>query len=68
FSTNALCASMNLLFFIELSFSRTRDHKWKIPALIDPAFGQQVSFFLLIVLRSRPTERSLCGAQARPVE
>jgi len=42
FSTNAICTSVNLLRFMELSFSRTRDHKWKIPAQNGPVFGQQV--------------------------
>jgi hypothetical protein len=33
---NAICASENFDFFMELSFSHHRDHNWKIPAQNGP--------------------------------
>lgn len=36
FNTKAICASENFDAFMELSFSPSRDHKWKIPAKNGP--------------------------------
>jgi hypothetical protein len=40
---NAICASENFDFFMELSFSRHRDHNWKIPAQNGPKNRRHVS-------------------------
>lgn len=43
---NAICASEDFDFFMEPSFSRRRDHKWKIPDQSGPNIGRHVKIIL----------------------
>jgi hypothetical protein len=47
FRTNDICASENFDAFMEISFSRARDHKWKIPAQNGPILREQINYFLI---------------------
>ncbi|WP_220792625.1 hypothetical protein, partial [Gluconacetobacter diazotrophicus] len=46
---NAICASEDFDFFMEPSFSRRRDHKWKIPDQSGPNIGRHVK-----IIRKHP--------------
>jgi hypothetical protein len=65
FNTKAICASVNFDVFMELSLSRSRDHKWKIPVPIGPIFWEHVWFrgLTLVVTRAGPPP-----SQALPFE